>query len=228
MPKFILILSILLWAPGAAGLTDDESIDRIYEHVSQTEKKFPNTRIRRTMTVRELDPDSGKVRKTSISDQEVSTRIGEHPKIKILNCSINGANAKPEACNPKQPDRKPPLRLFGPSGHEHYRFELAPHTPGDSKESYLLRVVPKQKTDRHFEGVLEFDARDLSLRSYRGTIADFPLGMKEMEMELFFDNIDGRSVTSKTRMDMTLYLPLVLNSRVISESVTSERLTPTD
>ena len=195
MQKFILILFSLLWAHGAAGLTDDEIIDRIYEHVSQMEKKFPNTHIRRTMTVRELDPDSGKVRKTSISDQDVSTRIGEHPQIKILSCSIDGANAKPEACKRKQRDRKPPLRLFGPSGHDHYRFELA---------------------------------RDLSLRSYRGTIADFPLGMKEMEMEFFFDNVDGRSVPSKTRMDMTLYLPLVLNSRVISESVTSESRIPTD
>ena len=228
MQKFILILFSLLWAHGAAGLTDDEIIDRIYEHVSQMEKKFPNTHIRRTMTVRELDPDSGKVRKTSISDQDVSTRIGEHPQIKILSCSIDGANAKPEACKRKQRDRKPPLRLFGPSGHDHYRFELALQKPEDNKESYRLRVIPKQKTDRHFTGVLEFDARDLSLRSYRGTIADFPLGMKEMEMEFFFDNVDGRSVPSKTRMDMTLYLPLVLNSRVVSESVTSESRIPTD
>jgi hypothetical protein len=76
--------------------------------------------------------------------------------------------------------------------------------------------------------VLKFTGTDLSLHSSHGTIAAFPLGMKKMELELFFDNLDGRAVPSRTRMDMTLYLPLVLNSRVISESVTSESRIPTD
>lgn len=228
MRKTLLILPLLFWSAGAAGLTDDETIGRIYQHISQLEEKYPNIRIRRTMTVRELDPDSGKVRKTSVSEQDVLAHVGERPQIKILSCTVNGASAKPEACERKERDRKPPLRIFGPTGHQHYRFELLPQQLGGDAPFYRLRVIPKQKTERHFEGVLEFTASDLSLHSSHGTIAAFPMAMKKMELELFFDDLDGRSVPSRTRMDMTLYLPLVLNSRVISESVTSESRIPAD
>ena len=228
MRKTLPILFFLCWAGGAAGLTDDEIIDRIYQRVSELEAKYPDTRIRRTMTVRELDPDSGKVRKTSVSEQEVAARVGERPQIKVLSCTVNGASAKPEACERKERDRKPPFRIFGPTGHDHYRFELLPQPPGGETSFYRLRVIPKQKTKRHFEGVLEFTRSDLSLHSSHGTIAAFPMGMKKMELELFFEDLDGRAVPSRTRMDMTLYVPLVLNSRVISESVTSESRIPTD
>ena len=130
MRKTLPILFFLCWAGGAAGLTDDEIIDRIYQRVSELEAKYPDTRIRRTMTVRELDPDSGKVRKTTVSEQEVAARVGERPQIKVLSCTVNGASAKPEACERKKRDRSLSERERSSSEHRDREKKRRKHKKG--------------------------------------------------------------------------------------------------
>ena len=203
-------------------------IDRIYEHVSAFEAKNPGTFVRRTMTVREMDPDDGTVEKTFVSKQEVWNRLGQRPEIKILSCQVDGKSAEPKECKRKERDRKPPYRIFGPEGRSHYRYELLETEGSPELASYKIKVIPLERTSRHFEGVLEFDAATSRLLSSRGSIADYPLGLKSLELELHFADLDGHPVPARSRMDMLLYLPLVLNTRVLREAVAYDQrfLTP--
>ena len=120
-------LTLFVWVatPGSAeGPSDQEIIDQIYRHVSDFEQQYPGTQVNRTMTVRELDPKSGELKKTSISQEEVWTRVGERPRITISHCTVDGQTREPEACKRKERDRKAPYRIFGPGGRDHYRLKL--------------------------------------------------------------------------------------------------------
>lgn len=219
-------LTLFVWvgtAGSAEGPSDQEIIDQIYRHVSDFEQQYPGTQINRTMTVRELDPKSGELKKTSISQEEVWTRVGERPRIKILRCTVDGQTREPEACKRKERDRKAPYRIFGPGGRDHYRLKLTARPGVADASTFKLEVIPRERTSRHFQGILEFSADGFRLLSSRGTIADYPLGLKEFSLELDFAELNGHPVPARSKIDLTLYLPLVLNTRVISEAVASNQ-----
>ena len=219
-------LTLFAWAGTAAsaeGPSDQKIIDQIYRHVSDFEQQYPGTQVNRTMTVRELDPKSGELKKTSISQEEVWTRVGERPRITISHCTVDGQTREPEACKRKERDRKAPYRIFGPGGRDHYRLKLTARPGVAGASTFKLEAIPRERTSRHFEGTLEFSADGFRLLSSRGTIADYPLGLKKFSLELDFAELNGHPVPARSKTDLTLYLPLVLNTRVVSEAVASNQ-----
>ena len=206
-------------ASGGARADDQEIIERIYQQVSTFEERYPLRVSRRKMEVREIDPDSGDVRKTATSLQEVEMRVGGAPKIEILECQIDGQDAEPQACKRRENSREPLYRIFGPKGRDHYRLELLPFEGPNASDVYRLRVLPLERTARHFDGVMTFDRESLRLLSYRGSLADYPFGLKDFNLQIDFDEWEGKPVAATTRLEMTLYVPLILNVKVISQSV---------
>jgi len=223
----LLIVGNILLATGVAGgetpATASETLDRIYEHVSQFEKNYPSTHLRRVMTTREYDPDNGKVEKTSIADQEVWTRVGALPQIKVLSCTIDEKDVAVEECQGRSRAREPLYRVFGPDGRKHYRLELVDDGPDGDASVYKVRVIPLERTERHFEGEFTFNAETLALLQTQGTMADYPMGLKNFELKLDFDERDGHPVIATTRMELTIYVPFIINRRVVSESVASDQ-----
>ena len=98
--------------------------------------------------------------------------------------------------------------------------------------STIVVVVCVQRAAVHHQRVCDLGAcrgaATSRLLSSRGSIADYPLGLKSLELELHFADLDGHPVPARSRMDMLLYLPLVLNTRVLSEAVAYDQrfLTP--
>lgn len=210
-------------ATGEASTANSEILDRIYEHVSQFESRFPATHTHRVMTTREYDPGNGELEKTIVAEQEVWTRVGELPRIKVLSCEIDGKANAVEECEGQRRAREPLYRVFGPDGRKHYRLELADDGPDGDASVYRVRVVPLERTSRHFEGEFTFRADTLALLRSQGTMADYPMGLKSFELTLDFEELDGLPVISTTRMEMTIYVPLIVNRRVVSESVASDQ-----
>ncbi len=207
----------------SATTTDAELVDQIYEKVTAFEEKYPGNYSRRNVTVRELDSDSGEVKTTKKMVQEVWAYVGKRARIEILTCKVDGKESEIDDCKRKDRGGDPPYRIFGPDGRKHYRFEMAGREQRNGLDVYRIRVIPLEKTQRHFDGDLYFTTNDLRLVASDGTIADYPLGLKKLNFELSLDELDGLPVPGKSKMDMTLYLPLVLDVRVVSESTASEQ-----
>ena len=161
--------------------------------------------------------------KTTVAEQEVWARVGELPRIKVLSCEIDGKATAVEECEGQRRAREPLYRVFGPDGRKHYRLELADDGPDGDASVYRVRVVPLERTSRHFEGEFTFRADTLALLRSQGTMADYPMGLKSFELKLDFEELDGLPVISTTRMEMTIYVPLIVNRRVVSESVASDQ-----
>lgn len=225
--RALLVIGNLLLMTGVTGAeTPTEAsglLDRIYAHISEFEKAFPSTHMRRVMTTREYDPGNNKLKKTSVAEQEVWTRVGELPRIEVLSCTIDGKTAAVEECQGRRRAREPLYRVFGPDGRKHYRLELVDDGPDGDASVYKVRAIPLERTERHFEGEFTFNAETLSLLQMQGTMADYPMGLKNFELRLDFDERDGLPVIAKTRMEMTIYVPLIINRRVVSESVSSDQ-----
>ena len=223
----LLIVGNLLLLTGAAGAETpagtSDILDRIYAHVSEFEKAFPSAHMRRVMTTREYDPGNNKLKKTSVAEQEVWTRVGELPRIEVHSCTIDGKTVAVDECQSQRRAREPLYRVFGPDGRKHYRLELVDDGPDGDASVYKVRVIPLERTERHFEGEFTFHAESLALRQMQGTMADYPMGLKNFQLKLDFDERDGLPVIATTRMEMTLYVPLIINKRVVNESVASDQ-----
>lgn len=223
----VFLLAGLVLCPASAAAppppNPGEIVDRIYQHRSDFEKTYPGTYMRRVMTVREFDPHSGKLRKTAISEQDVWTRAGQLPRIETVSCSVDGKDAEVDACKGRERNREPLYRVFGPDGRNYYRLKLLEGGPDDESSVYRLRVIPLERTTRHFEGELTFRADTLALLATQGSMADYPMGLKKFELKLAFEERDGLPIPTTTRIEMTLYIPLMVNMRVVSESVASDQ-----
>ncbi|NRA02207.1 MAG: hypothetical protein HRU00_06340 [Myxococcales bacterium] len=221
----ILTACLLLCAASsnAATPTDDEIVDQIYRQTTEFEEAFAGVYFRQNVTVRELDPDDGELRKTKTMVQDVWSYVGAKPRVEILSCTVDGKQSEIEACKPKDRGGDRPYRVFGPDGRKHYRFELEGPEELNGISVYRLRPIPLERTSRHLDIELFYTVDGLRLVASNGTIADYPMGLKKLAFENWFDELDGHPVMTKSKLDMTIYFPLLVNLRVVNESTASEQ-----
>ncbi|MCH2172479.1 hypothetical protein MK489_17005 [Myxococcota bacterium] len=207
-----------------ASPTDAEILDRIYRSATAFGEKYPGNYSRRKVTVREFDPDDGELKKSKVMLQDVWAYAGKKTRVEVLSCTIDGEEADREDCQPMGDGGSgPTYRMFGDEGRKHYRLELSGKVEFEGVPVYRIRVIPRERTKRHFDGELYFKTDDLRLMASIGTLADYPIGVRKLDLELTYEELDGYPVPGRNKMDMTLYLPLVLNMRVVSESIASEQ-----
>lgn len=195
---------------------------KIYERVSAEERAFPGNFSRRKIVRRELDPDDGEVRSTRQVEAEVWGWAGGRDRMKILRCEIDGAQVENDECEP-QLEGEPIHSMFGPRGREHYDLEFAGAVALDGEDTWRVRVVPKEETVRHFQGDLFFRQTNLSIAGMEGGVADHPFGLKALRIRMRFADKDGRGMLTKGHSDAVIYVPLLVDARLVTDFVASDQ-----
>lgn len=208
-----------LVATGAAG---SAVLARIYAHTSASEVLFPGHFSRRQIVRRDYDPDDGALRSTYRVEADVWGWIGEPDRMKVLQCERDGKVAALSECAPTL-EGDPLYPMFGESGRDYYRLEFVGEVERDDVASYQIRVVPKKETSRHFKGDLFFRKDTLSLLQVDGGLADHPFGLRKLRMRLNFEDRDGRGLLVSGMSDATLYVPLLIDSRIVTEFKASQQ-----
>jgi hypothetical protein len=209
-------------SPVAENATGTEILARIYAHVSASEALFPGHFSRRRIVRRDYDPDDGELRTTHLVEADVWGWLGESDRMKVLSCQRDGKEIELSDCEPKlQGD--PLYPMFGAEGREYYRLEFVGEVQRGGMASYQIRAVPKQETSRHFKGDLFFRKDTLSLRSIDGGLADHPFGLQKLHIRLDFEDKNGRGLLASGESDATLYVPLLIDSRIVTEFEASQQ-----
>lgn len=232
---WLLALLLLVWStsPGraeadatTAGWTSEQILEGVFKRMSAFEAAFPINESLRHVTIREQDPNDGEVFETRVIDQAVRGRVGENPTRKIESCRIDGESVEPTRCEDKD-QIAAPLRIFGPTGADNYTLKLGGRTVFQEVESWRIRVVPREPTSRHFKGDLFVAVDDLRLLGSEGTLADLPFGVESLAVHLCFEEIDQGPVVKHGKIDVTLYVPVIVHKRLVSEfEATQQRLLP--
>ncbi len=205
-----------------AGIDGPAIVKQVVTQMSAFEAAYPIQESRRKVRIREMDPDDGTLLGHRLIDQRAWGRVGENPRREILRCEIDGEVVEPSDCADK--DRlAPPLRIFGPDGPHNYEFELAGKVRFEGVESWRIRVTPRDRTVRHFDGNLFVAVDDLRLLGTEGTLADHPFGLEALAVHLCFTQTPDGPVVRHGKIDFTLHIPLIVHRRIVSEFDASEQ-----
>ena len=207
---------VAIAAPSASPMGADEIVEKISRRVATQEDEYPGTYSRRQIVRKVLDPDDGSLRKLWEIEAEVWDFIEQKQQMKILGCRLDGKKTSLEDCEPDlQGD--PMLRIFGPDSKENYQILLDGEATIDGARAYKLKIIAKEKTARHFEGAMYFAVDSLQVLRAEGGLAKYPFGLKALSLQLGFEDLNGTSIIAKGTSDLTIYVPLLYNERIVTE-----------
>lgn len=211
----LIVLPLAAAAEPAGSLTEAELLDRLRQKAAPTYAKYRGVWQKRRVTVKERDPDSGKVEKTKTMTVQVHQYFYRPPQTKILTCAINGQKKAAEECQGKG-EPKNILPVFDEDGAKNYSVSLSGEAKVGGRPCYKLRVIPKKRTERHFWGDFYVAKDTLEPVRMTGTMGDLPFPLKRFRLDLRFAKQGGRSVSTRGTVDITVKVPIVFHARIVS------------
>jgi hypothetical protein len=207
---------VAIAAPPTAPMGADEIVEKITRRVAAQEDEYPGTYSRRQIVRKVFDPDDGSLRKLWEIEAEVWDFIEQKQQMKVLGCRLDGKETSLEDCEPDL-QGEPMLRIFGPDGKKNYQILLDGEVTIDGARAYKLKIVAREKTGRHFEGVMYFSVESLQVLRVEGGLAKYPFGLKALALQLDFEDLNGTSIIANGTSDLTIYVPLLYNERIVTE-----------
>jgi hypothetical protein len=204
--------------------SNQETLARILERAKEFEKMYVGSYSRRRVTTKILDGSSGKLKRKQIAVVDVWERHGEHPTNHVRQCTLNDKPVDIKKCvDPRR--LEPAYRLFAEAenGELRYRFRYTALDSWKGQASHKIRIIPVKKTLRHLEGDIFFHIDTLQIVGMKITLADYPFGLKELSIELNFEDRDGRPVIASGESSATLYVPLLINDRALTVFTASQQ-----
>lgn len=206
---------LALGADPAAAVDGPALVEKIAKRVGSIEAEFPGNYSRRQIVRKVLDPDDGSLRKTWEIEADVWDFQGQQQQMKVLGCRLDGEKTDLGDCEPDlQGD--PMLRVFGPEGKKNYKVTYAGDAVISGVPAHRMEIAAREKTARHFEGQMYFAVDSLQLVRVVGGLAKYPFGLKALALELNFGEVGGDSLIQKGTSDLTIYVPLLYNERLVT------------
>ena len=214
----LLIAALVLTAPTAAhagDLTTEELVRTLRERSRPYFARFKGVRAVRTITSKELDPDTGELKKLKEFKVDLWSHFYLKPARKILSCKVDGKAEEPGACEPRG-DPKAVLPLFDERSAENYRFELLGKKTVQGIPCYKLKIIPLKKTDQHMSGVMYFSVDKLESVLLEGTMAKLPFPLKRFFIKLRFGRKDGFPVVTRGYLDIEVKVAVFYHVRMVN------------
>ena len=197
-------------------------VAEISRRVAAIEEEYPGNYSRRQIVRTVLDPDDGSVREITKIEADVWEFVGKKQQMKILSCEQDGEKLSPDECEPDL-QGEPMYRIFGPEGKKNYDIKWTGDTTIDGKPAHRLEVLAREKTARHFQGNMYFATGSLDVLRVEGGLAKYPFGLKALSLELNFVDVNGNSMLGHGTSDLTIYVPLLYNQRMVTKFSASDQ-----
>ena len=224
----IILCPLLLLAPfpAHADLSEAELVRTLRERSRPYFAKFKGVRATRSITSKELDPASGKLRTLKQFKVDFWSHFYLKPAQHILSCKVNGEKRDPDDCKPKG-NPKAVIPLFDKESAKNYRFKLLGIKTIMGIACYRLKIVPLKKTDQHMSGFMYFAVDTLKAVLMEGTMAKLSFPLKRFFIKLRFGYQDGFPIVLRGYMDLEARVPLFFHARLVSRfTETNHRFVP--
>ena len=219
-------LLLLTPSPARADLSEAELVSTLRERAKPYFAKFKGVRAMRTITSRELDPQSGKLRTLKEFKVDFWSHFYLKPAQHILSCKVNGEKKEPDDCKPRGKP-KAIIPLFDKQSAKNYRFKLLGKTTIQGIPCYKLKILPLKKTDQHMSGVMYFAVGSLEAVLLEGTMAKLPFPLKRFFIKLRFGRKDGFPIVLRGYLDLEVKVSVFFHARMVNRfTQTNHRFLP--
>ena len=196
-----------------------EILAEIRQKAEITYRKYIGTESKRHIISMEYNSETGELLNRSEVIVIRSEYFHKRPENKALYFVKNGKELPPGEYNYRTRD---PIYLpFDPVNGEKYDYRIIGKTEIGGTKCYEIQVIPREKTSRHFSGKIYFTANGLDLLYINGTIANYPIFVKELSISMHFKTLNGEPVASRGSFTIYVDLPIFFPNRKIVSSFTS-------
>jgi hypothetical protein len=124
--------------------------------------------------------------------------------------------------------RKPVYPPFDADNDKNYTIRLLGKKMIADIQCWEFDVIPKKKTTRHLKGKMYFSVNGLDLVLIEGTVADYPIGVKSLFIEIYFKKLGEAYVASRGTYTFVVDIPLFYPHKKFVQTFTSrdDRLIP--
>ena len=194
--------------------SDGYILSQILERAREYEKAFVGNYSRRHAATKILDGRTGKLKSTRDQVVDVWDYHGESPINQVQECKIDDVSADRDECAERR-NLAPTYRLFNADpvdgADQHYRYEYRGIASRNGENSHRVRVIPLDNTTRHLKGEVFFLVDSLRFVGMNITLADYPFGLKDLTIELRFEDQNGMPVIAGGKSRIHIYVPLLIN-----------------
>jgi hypothetical protein len=194
-------------------------INKIYAKYIPVYKKFRGIQSIRNIDIIEYNPNSN----TLITRSHVSLIRKDYfyqkPVIEVLDYIENGRTMKPSDYQNKLIDTNGPI--LDESGRHLYMSRITGVVTVSGQRCYQMKIVPRKRSSKYFEGFLYFKTKTLDLLLMEGTLSELPFSFKEYSMKCMYRRMDALPVLKSGTVIMRTYIPILQPDRRFVLSINS-------
>lgn len=207
---------------------EEDLLSKIRAKITPLYKKYIGVESTREIVSKQYDSRND----TYLAGYTVLLRRKEHfykrAKYKVLKY-IKDGNEQP-LWKYNYPTRKPAYQPFDPDTDKNYTIALLGKKIIKNIPCWEFDVIPKKKTFRHIIGNVYFTINGLDLFYLKGTVADYPFGLKNLYMEIYFKKLEDAYIMSNGTYTFVVDIPIFYPHRKFVQTFTSseDRLIPAE
>ena len=182
--------------------------ERIIEHYRPMYAKYRGIETKSHSETKIYDSET-----STLEDTMTMLYVGreffyEEREGEILEYTKNGEKLDPdEAQQGRSSD--PMYPIWDSNGPKHYRIKVLKQTILRRKPCYALQIIPKDDTERHFQGTFFVHAETLDLVYMDGTMADLPFGVDSMSFKFYFKQQGDLAVVDHGSTAAAVDIPII-------------------
>jgi len=194
-------------------------INKIYGKYKPIYKKFRGIQSIRNIDIIEYDPNTNTLIKRSHVALIRKDYFYQKPKIEVLEYIENGRVMKPSDYQSRLIDVNGPI--LDESGRHLYLTRITDVVTVSGQRCYQMKVVPRKRLSKYFEGFLYFKIKTLDLILMEGSLGELPYSFKEYSMKCLFRRMGALPVLKTGTYIMRTYIPILLPDRRFVLSINS-------
>ena len=210
--------------PVSETITAEQSqqiLQRILDRSDRVFNKYRGIESLRITTTEFFDAKTGELEDTESVKYVQKSYFYEVPETSVIEYKKNGKLVDPSEYDVD--DDLPGHQIFDKKSGEHFDITVTGRQRYQGQDCYVLEVLPRQLTRRHFKGTVLVGVDSLALVYLEGTIADYPFGLKQMNMTFSFESLGELSAFTKATVELLIHVPIIKpNTRILVETLTLE------
>ncbi|MBU3914169.1 hypothetical protein KKA14_01410 [bacterium] len=188
-------------------------INRIKNKAALVFKKYRGIESEQEINSQIFDSETGALRETERVVYIIKEYYYEKPEIIVLEYERNGK--KVPLSEYKKRDDDPGYQIFDTEGEKRFEIKIIGHKVIEGQLCYQIKVTPKEMTVRHFNGYVFVRVDNLNVVFSEGSIAKHPMGLKKMDMKLYFEPIGEVSALRSSDISLLIHVPFIKpNTRI--------------
>lgn len=220
------VLVAVVAHPAAASDADTQAgqvlVEEIRKRAEAFEEEYIGSFSKRDAHIEIQEPESREVQSTKDVQVDVWEYHGENPTRIVKSCKVDGEPVDLSECEEKQ-QLEPAYRIFNDEGRKHYRLEYKGKAEWNGQPSHRVQVIPVEDTPRHLKGDIYFEQEKFRPIGMNFTLAKFPFGLQELNIEMSFEMKEGRPVLKNGKSDVYIYVPLLIDERRVTTFEASDQ-----